>query len=56
MGRVERTRELARKRSRKAKLKKLRKKLATTKDAGTKVALVEKAKKISPFCELGEES
>ncbi len=52
MGRVERDREIARKRSRRAKLKKLRGKYATASDSGVKTAIVAKVRKISPFVDL----
>jgi len=52
MGRVERDRELARKRARRAKLKKLRVKYAAAKTEAEKKAILEKARKISPFFEL----
>ena len=54
MGRVERTRELARRRTRRAKLKKLRTKFANAKNDGEKAELSEKARKISPFVNLEE--
>jgi hypothetical protein len=49
MGRMERERELARQRTRRAKVKKLRAKYATTKNEGEKVEILAKAKRISPF-------
>jgi hypothetical protein len=52
MGRVERDRELARKRARRAKLKKLRAKYAAAKTETDKKAIFEKARKISPFFEV----
>ncbi len=54
MGRVERTREIARKRTRRAKLKKLRARFAATKDNGEKQEIIAKARKISPFAVLEE--
>ena len=54
MGRVERDREIARRRSRRAKIKKLRQKFAKAGDQGTKTAIVAKVRKISPFIELQE--
>ena len=56
MGRLQRTRELARKRSRRVKLKKLRAKYAATKNEGDKAAIVAKVRKISPFVKLEEET
>ncbi len=55
MGRVERTREIARRRSRRTKLKKLRTKYAQSKKEGEKAAIVAKARKISPFAQLEDE-
>ena len=52
MGRVERGREIARRRSRKMKLLKLRKKFATAKDQGQKEELLAKVRRISPFMDL----
>jgi hypothetical protein len=49
MGRMERERELARQRTRRAKVKKLRAKYAATKNEGEKVEILAKAKRISPF-------
>jgi uncharacterized membrane protein len=54
MGRVEKGRELASRRSRKAKLKKLRVKFAKAKDASEKEQIQEKVRKISPFTVLEE--
>ena len=54
MGRVERTRELARRRVRRAKLKKLRKAYKEATDYGKKTEILAKVRKISPFAELGE--
>ena len=54
MGRVERDREIARRRSRRAKIKKLRQKLAKAGDQGTKTAIVAKVRRISPFIVLDE--
>lgn len=55
MGRVERDRELARKRSRKAKLKKLREKYAATSDSSVRAEIVEKVRRLSPFVNLDED-
>ncbi|MFQ5732624.1 MAG: DUF6800 family protein [Planctomycetaceae bacterium] len=54
MPRDERSRELARKRHRRAKLKKLRKKYATAKDRAERESIEEKVRKISPFAVLEE--
>jgi hypothetical protein len=52
MGRTERTRELARRRTRRVKLKKLRTRLATAKTDADKTAIIEKARRISPLVDL----
>lgn len=52
MGRIERTRELARRRARKVKLKKLRKRFAEAKTDTEKAAIIEKAQRVSPFATL----
>ncbi len=49
MGRVERDRELARKRKRRAKLKKLREKYTAAQSQAEKDEIFLKARKISPF-------
>ena len=49
MGRIERTREIARRRKRKASIVKLRAKYAAAKGTDEKAAIFEKARKISPF-------
>lgn len=54
MGRVERSRELARKRKRREKLSKLRRQHAEAKTDADKHAIAQKAKKISPFISLEE--
>ncbi|MFH1300391.1 MAG: DUF6800 family protein [Planctomycetota bacterium] len=54
MGRVEKGRELAQRRSRKHKLKQLREKFAKAKDETEKDAIKEKVRKISPFIVLEE--
>ena len=56
MPRDERSRELARKRQRKAKLKKLRAKFAKATDRAEREAIEEKVRKISPFTALEEAS
>jgi len=52
MGRTERNRELARKRTRRAKLSKLRTKFVAAKSEGDKKAIMTKARKVSPFVEF----
>ncbi len=52
MGRVERSRELARRRKRRAKLRKLRRLYAAAKTEADKQEIVLKARKISPFTNL----
>ncbi|HVJ87029.1 MAG TPA: DUF6800 family protein [Caulifigura sp.] len=52
MGRTERNRELARKRTRRAKLKKLRTKFAAAKLEGDKKSILTKARKVSAFVEF----
>jgi hypothetical protein len=52
MGRIERTRELARRRTRKAKLKKLRKKFQQAETDSEKAAITAKAQRVSPFAVL----
>jgi len=54
MPRDERSRELARRRHRKAKLRKLRQKFANASDRAEKEAIAAKVRKISPFAELEE--
>jgi len=56
MGRVERTREIARRRSRRTKLRKLRDKYAKATSADEKQTLVAKARRLSPFANLDESS
>ncbi len=56
MGRVERTRELARKRTRRAKLAKLRKKYAATRNESDKAEILAKAQKVSPFVSFDEDA
>ncbi|MEZ6048154.1 MAG: DUF6800 family protein [Planctomycetaceae bacterium] len=55
MGRIERSREIARRRTRRVKLTKLRKKFAAAKTDAEKQALQEKATRVSQFVVLGEE-
>lgn len=52
MGRIERTRELASRRARSKKLKKLRVKFAEAKSDAEKQAITDKAFKVSPFAKL----
>ncbi|QDU36474.1 hypothetical protein Mal4_07600 [Maioricimonas rarisocia] len=52
MGRIERSRELARRRTRRAKLKQLRAKYAAAKGEAEKTQILEKARRVSPFVEL----
>jgi hypothetical protein len=52
MPRTERGRELARRRARKDKLKKLRTKYAAAKTDAERQTIFEKVRKISPFAEL----
>ena len=54
MGRVERGRELARKRKRREKLKKLRTKFAKAATPAEKSEIQDKVRKISPFTVLEE--
>jgi hypothetical protein len=54
MGRVERTREIARRRTRRAKIKKLRTKFAEAKTADERQEIQVKMHKISPFVRLEE--
>ncbi|MFN0199495.1 MAG: DUF6800 family protein [Planctomycetaceae bacterium] len=54
MGRVERDREIARRRVRRVKLKKLRAKFAATKDPDARALIVAKARVISPLATLEE--
>ena len=52
MGRVERGRELARKRKRRAKLKRYRAEFSKASNETDKAEILEKARKISPFAVL----
>jgi hypothetical protein len=54
MGRVERSREIARRRKRRVQLKKLRAKHAAAGSAGEKAEILAKARKMSPFVTLEE--
>lgn len=54
MGRVERGREIARRRARRAKLAKLRDKYAKAKNDGEKAELLAKVRKLSPFANFEE--
>lgn len=53
MGRIERQRELARRRKRRTQLQKFRARFAKAKTQGDKDAIAEKVFRISPFAELG---
>ncbi len=55
MGRVERDREIARRRTRRAKLRKLRVKFRAATNDADKAAIQEKVRRISPFVNLFEE-
>ncbi len=55
MGRVERDREIARRRTRRAKLQKLRACFAKATDQATKNLILAKARRISPFAVLEEQ-
>jgi hypothetical protein len=55
MGRVERDRELARRRHRRAKLKKLRAKYRAAQNDTERQRIIEKVRKISPLVKLAEE-
>jgi len=52
MGRVERTREIARRRARKVKLEQLRAKYAKATGESEKSLILTKARKLSPFVEF----
>ena len=54
MGRVERDREIARRRTRRTKLKKLRARLAKATDQATKNLILAKVRRISPFAKMEE--
>ncbi len=56
MGRIERDRELARRRKRSVQLKKFRARFAKAKSQGDKDAVIEKVFRISPFVDLEAES
>ena len=55
MGRVERDREIARRRHRRRKLQKLRKKFSAASNKSQKQAIVEKVQRISPLVDLENE-
>lgn len=55
MGRVERDREIARRRTRRAKLKKLRTRYAEASSRAEKQTIQEKVSRISPFVDLAAE-
>ncbi|MBW3542091.1 MAG: hypothetical protein KY476_17615 [Planctomycetes bacterium] len=52
MGRIERSRELARRRKRRVKLKKLRERFAKADSRSERNALLQKARRVSPFVDL----
>ena len=54
MGRIERTREIARRRTRRVKLTKLRERYAKATSPADKQALAAKVRRISPFAVLEE--
>lgn len=54
MGRFERQREIARRRTRRAKLGKLRAKFAAATDQGEREAIIAKVRRVSPFVNLEE--
>ena len=54
MGRVERTREIARRRTRRVKLQKLRAQYAAAKSDSTKAEIMEKVRRISPLATMDE--
>ncbi|MGH7199986.1 MAG: DUF6800 family protein [Planctomycetaceae bacterium] len=56
MGRVERDREIARRRTRRVKLKKLRKKFAAATTETEKQKIEEKVRRMSPFLNLRQEA
>ncbi len=55
MGRVERTREIARRRQRRAKLQKLRERFNKASNKSEKQAILEKVQRISPLVDLESE-
>lgn len=54
MGRVERDREIARRRARKTKLKKLRARLAKATDQASRSVILAKVRRVSPFAVVDE--
>ncbi|HUG90204.1 MAG TPA: DUF6800 family protein [Planctomycetaceae bacterium] len=52
MGRIERSRELARRRHRRVKVKKLRARYAKADSRSEKLAILHKARRLSPFIDL----
>ena len=56
MGRVERTRVIARRRSRRVQIKKLRQRFAAASGKSEKQAIMEKVRKISPLVDCENES
>ena len=55
MGRVERSREIARRRARKSKLRKLRARYAASTDPSEKRAIIDKVRRVSAFVDLEQE-
>lgn len=54
MGRIERTREIARRRKRGVQLKKLRVRFAAAASESEKAAIIDKTRRLSPFVNLEE--
>jgi hypothetical protein len=54
MGRVERDREIARRRARRSKLKKLKIRFSKATDQASKNVIIAKVRRISPFAQLEE--
>lgn len=54
MGRVERSRELARRRTRRAKLKKLKTRFAAATSEAERAEIAAKVRRLSPFVELDQ--
>jgi len=54
MGRIERTREIARRRKRGVQLKKLRLRFAAAASEAEKAAIIDKTRRLSPFVNLEE--
>ena len=56
MGRIERQRELARRRTRRVKVKKLRAKYDAATDQGQKELIIQKMRRVSPLVDLAAEA